>query len=50
MAQTLLDHGAGIDIRDPFDRTPLVRAREKGQDEMVDYLKSRGAKDLGSKI
>ena len=45
MARVLLDHCAGIEVRDPFDRTPLVRAREKGQDKMVEFLKSRDAKD-----
>ena len=45
MARVLLDRGAGIEVRDPFDRTPLVRARKKGQDEMIEFLKSRGAKD-----
>lgn len=45
MAQVLLDRDAGIEVRDPFDRTPLVRAREKEQDDMVEFLKSRGAKE-----
>lgn len=45
MARVLLDQGAGIEVRDPFDRTPLVRAREKEQDEMIEFLKSRDAKD-----
>ncbi|KAL8691242.1 MAG: hypothetical protein Q9218_003482 [Villophora microphyllina] len=45
MARVLLDRGAGIEVRDPFDRTPLVRAKENGQDAMIEFLKSRGAKD-----
>ena len=45
VARLLLDRGAGIELRDPLDRTLLVRPREKGQDEMVEFLKSRGAQD-----
>ena len=45
MARGLLNQGAGIEIRDPFDRTSLLRAMEKVQDEMVEFLKSKSAKD-----
>ncbi|KAL6713991.1 hypothetical protein ACLMJK_008485 [Lecanora helva] len=45
MARVLLDQGAGIEVKDPVGRTPLARAREKGEDEMAVFLKSMGATD-----
>ncbi|KAL8727519.1 MAG: hypothetical protein Q9166_005990 [cf. Caloplaca sp. 2 TL-2023] len=45
IARVLLDRDTRIEVRNPFDRIPLVRAREKGRNKIVEFLKSRGAKD-----
>ena len=41
MAALLLEKGAGLKVEDPLGRTPVVRAREEGQGEMVRFLESR---------
>ena len=40
LAALLLDNGAGLRVQDPLGRTPVVRAREEGQEEMVRFLES----------
>lgn len=37
----LLEKGAQLKLRDPRDRTPLMRAKEKNQEAMVRFLKSK---------
>ena len=41
LAALLLEKGAGLKVQDPLGRTPVVRAREEGQEEMVRFLESR---------
>ena len=45
MAKVLSDRGAGLEILDKLGKTPLIRARDKGQEDMVRFLRERGAKD-----
>ena len=41
LAALLLEKGARLEVKDPLDRTPLVRAREEGQEVMVTFLESK---------
>ena len=41
LAALLLEKGATLEVRDPLDRTPLVRATEEGQEVMVTFLESK---------
>ena len=41
LAALLLEKGAGLRVEDPLGRTPIVRAREEGQEEMVKFLESK---------
>lgn len=41
LAALLLEKGAGLKVEDPLGRTPFVRAREEGQEEMVRVLESK---------
>ena len=41
LAALLLERGAGLGVEDPLGRTPVVRAREEGQEDMVRFLESK---------
>lgn len=41
LAAFLLEKGAQLELRDPKDRTPLMRAMEKNQEAMVRFLESK---------
>ena len=41
----LLDHGANINLRDYCGRTPMMRAKEKNDEQLMQILKDRGAKE-----
>ena len=42
LARLVVDRGARTDIEDPMGRTPLMRAKEENQQEVVRYLESIG--------
>lgn len=42
-AERLIDHGAAVDARDKYDRTPLYHASRRGDLKMMELLLSRGA-------
>jgi len=44
-AQPLLDKGVDINLADDYGATPLKLAQEQGNQPMVDFLKSKGAKE-----
>ena len=48
LVMTLVDHGAKIQAKDIFGRTPLHVAAEKGQTDTVNYLLDHGA-DVNSR-
>lgn len=41
LAALLLEKGATLRVEDPLGRTPIQRAREEGQEEMVRFLESQ---------
>lgn len=43
MAKLLVERGASLSIKDPFDRTALARALEANQEEVAEYLRSSEA-------
>ncbi len=43
IVKLLLDRGAWIDLRDAQKRTPLVRAEEKGDENIIQILRAHGA-------
>jgi len=45
MVQLLIENGADVNYRDSKGLTPLKAAREKGKEQVVEILKSHGAKD-----
>lgn len=45
MAKYLVEKGANTDSRDRLGRTPLERAKEKRQEEVIEYLESIGIVD-----
>ena len=45
LAKLLVNRGARTDIRDPLDRTPLMRARERNQQGAIQFLNSIGVTD-----
>lgn len=47
MAKILVQKGAKTDTRDRLGKTPLRRAKEERQDEVIEYLEFIGALDQG---
>lgn len=45
VAEILLAHGANVDTRDWFGKTPLSLAKEGGHTEIIELLKKHGAKE-----
>lgn len=45
MAKYLVEKGANSNSQDRLGRTPLKRAKEEGQKEVIEYLESIGAVD-----
>jgi ankyrin repeat protein len=43
VVELLVDRGASIDLQDVKERTPLTRPRAAGLEEIVEFLRSRGA-------
>lgn len=43
LTELLVDRGAKTDVKDPLGRTPLARAKEENQPDVVRYLESIGA-------
>lgn len=43
IVKLLLDQGAKIDLRDAQNRTPLKRAEENGDENMIQILRAHGA-------
>lgn len=41
IAACLLEKGARSEARDPANRTPLMRAKEKNQEAMIKFLESK---------
>jgi len=41
----LLAHGANMDTRDWYGKTPLSLAKEAGHTEIIELLKKHGAKE-----
>jgi len=44
-AETLLAHGANMDARDWYGKTPLSLAKEEGHTEIIELLRKHGAKE-----
>ena len=44
MVRILLEKGIGVNDLDTFGHTPLFRATQEGNDQLIDLLKSRGGK------
>jgi ankyrin repeat protein len=43
IAELLLNHGADVNVKDKYDRTPLMAAAVRGQYDMVGVLLAKGA-------
>ena len=45
LVKLYLEKGAAINAKNVFDQTPLAIAMDKGYISVIDYLKSKGAKE-----